>query len=504
MRHLFAFLVLLFVTSALCLIAPVPARAADIKNLDLGKNAQVWFAEDHTVPIVAVVAALPAGSAYDPGAKGGLATFAAALVDEGAGNMDSRAFHEALADHAIQFRANVERDYMVISVVSLSENLPEAMKLLQTALTRPRFDAEAVARVRTQILQSLAQDQSEPPTMARRAFSSAFFNGHPYGHASDGDAAGIQAITLDDLKIFAKNHWVRGGIKISVSGDITDAAAAKLIADTFKPVPETIPSPPPPVGRLGQPGVHIVNMAVPQPTVIFGLPGIMRADPDFITGYVANYILGGGGFSSRLMDEVRVKRGLTYGIATELAAYNRASIMEGSVATRADAVRQTISVVRDTMAGFAANGATQQELDDAKTYLTGSFPLAFASTSGIAAQLNTFQRQNLDIGYVARRNSLIQAVTLADVKRVAKRLFDPARLTVVVAGTPLEGRPAAEAPKAPVRPTPAPVAGLTGNNVPLPAAPGGTPAAPPPGVKPVIKPMVKPPVTPGKPAAPGP
>jgi len=191
------------------------------------------------------------------------------------------------------------------------------------------------------------------------------------------------------------------------------------------------------VGKLGDPGVHIIAMSVPQPTVIFGLPGIMRADPDFIPGYVANYIVGGGGFSSRLMDEVRVKRGLTYGISTQLTAFDRASIMLGSVATRADAVRQTISVVHDTLANYAAKGATQQELDDAKTYLTGSFPIAFASNAGIAAQLSTFQRQGLDIGYVARRNNLIEAVTLSDINRVAKRLFDPARLTVVVAGSPV-------------------------------------------------------------------
>ena len=490
---------------ALILLAPLPALAADIQNLDLGKNAQVWFAEDHTVPIVAVAAALPAGSSYDPGAKPGLAAFATALMDEGAGNMDSKAFHEALADHAIQFRASVDRDYLVISVVSLTENLPEAMKLLQTALTHPRFDAEAVSRVRTQMLQSLAQGESEPPNVAQRAFVTDFFNGHPYGHPTEGNPASIQAITVDDLKGFAKSHWVRGGVKISVAGDITAAAATKLIGDTFKPVPETRPAPPPPIGKLGQPGVHVTDMPVPQATVIFGLPGIMRQDPDFIAGYVANYILGGGGFSSRLMDEVRVKRGLTYGINTQLTSYNRASVMLGSVATRADAVRQTIAVVHDTMAQFAANGATQTELDDAKTYLTGSFPLAFASNAGIASQLNTFQRQNLDIGYVARRNSLIQAVTLADIKRVAKRLYDPTRLTVVVAGTPAQGRSAPERPQAPVRPAPPPVASLSGNNTASPApAAGGTAPSPPPGVKPVVKPVVKQPVTPGKPATPGP
>ena len=482
-----------------CLAAGVThAAAADIKNLDLGKNAQVWFAEDHTVPIVAVVAAMPAGSAYDPGGKAGLASFAASLMDEGAGNMDAKAFHEALADKAIQFHASVERDYLVVSVVSLSENLPEAMHLLQLALTRPRFDADAIARVRTQTLQGLQQAQNQPPTVARRAFVRDFFNGHPYGHPSDGDAASIQAITVDDLRAFAKSHWVRGGIKISVAGDITATDATKLIADTFKPVPETAPPPPLPVGRLGQPGVHVTDMPVPQPTVIFGLPGIMRQDPDFIPGYVANYILGGGGFSSRLMEEVRVKRGLTYGIETQLSSFNRASIMLGSVATRADAVRQTISVVHDTLAGFAANGATQAELDDAKTFLTGSFPLAFASNAGIASQLNTFQRQGLDIGYVARRNALIQAVTLEDVKRVAKRLFDPARLTVVVAGTPVDGRSAPEQPKAPVRPTPPPAASLSGPGPANPAAP----AAPPSGVKPIVKPVVKPSMAPGKPPAP--
>jgi zinc protease len=496
MKWLFGVVAPMLLTSAICLLAPIPAHAADIKNLDLGKSTQVWFAEDHTVPIVALVAALPAGSAYDPAAKQGLAAFAASLIDEGAGGLDSKAFHEALADRAIQFRAGVERDYMTISIITLTENLPEAMHLLQLALTRPRFDADAVTRVRTQTIQGLQQAESEPPTVARRNFARIFFNGHPYGHASDGDPASIAAITADDLRGFARSHWVRGGLKISIAGDITAPVAVKLIADTFKPVPAGTPPPPPPIGKLGQPGIHVTPMAVPQPSVMFGLPGIMRHDPDFIPGYVANYILGGGGFSSRLMDEVRVKRGLTYGIETQLSSFNRASIMVGSVATRADAVNQTISVVRETLGQFAASGATQTELDDAKTYLTGSFPIAFASNAGIAAQLSAFQRQGLDIGYVARRNSLIQAVTLDDVKRVAKRLYDPARLTVVVAGTPVEGRPVTERPRAPVRPAPPSVANAPGAVTASPTAPpAGAPRATPPAkpaVKPTVPPVIKP------------
>ena len=346
---------------------------------------------------------------------------------------------------------------MVVSVVSLTENLPQAMHLLQLALTRPRFDNEAVARVRTQMIQTIQQSEAQPPSVAQREFMRDFFNGHAYGHATEGDVASLSAVTTEDLRNFARSHWVKGGLKIAMAGDITPAAATKLLADTFRPVSGATPPPPPPIGKLGQPGIHVTQMAVPQPTILFGLPGIMRADPDFMAGYIANYIVGGGGFSSRLTDEVRVKRGLTYGISTQLANFHRASVMLGSVATRADAVRQTIQVVRDTMAAFAQDGPTQAELDDAKTFLTGSFPIAFASNVGTASQLGAFQRQGLDIGYVARRNALIQAVTLDQVQRVAKRLFDPARLTVVVAGTPVEGKPVPQVTRAPVRPTPPPV-----------------------------------------------
>lgn len=454
MKRLLAALAFTLLTAipALGLLAPTPARAADIQNIDLGKDAEVWFTEDHTVPIICFNISLPAGSAYDPAGKAGLASFAASMMDEGAGGLDSKAFHEALANRAIAFSARAERDYLVISISTLKENAPEAMHLLQLALTRPRFEPEALARVRAQIIQSLQQEGAEPPRVANRVFMRAFFGGHAYAHPIAGEVGSVSSVTASDLRNFARSHWTKYGLKVAVSGDITAPALTKLLGDTFLPVSGAHPPALPNVGRLGAPGTHVVPLPVPQPTVYFGLPGIMRHDPDFIPGYVANYVLGGGGFSSRLMDEVRVKRGLTYGIATSLIAYNKASVMVGSVATRADAVRQTIQVVKDTLAEFAANGPTQQELDDAKTYLTGSFPLAFASNSGTAAQLGTFQRQNLDIGYVAHRNALIQAVTLADVKRVSKKLFDPTHLTVVIAGTPAESRAAAPAPLPPGKP----------------------------------------------------
>lgn len=443
----------LLVAAALVLMTGVSAQAANLQNIDLGKNAQVWFAEDHTVPMVSFTISLPAGSAYDPAGKSGTASFAAAMLDEGAGKMSAKAYHEALAGRAIVFNARAERDYLVISISTLTENVNEAMRLLQLALSQPRFDADAMARVRTQILQSLQQEQADPRRVANRAFMKAFFGTHPYAHPTIGDTASINAITQQDLRAFARRQWVTHGLKVAVAGDIAPQTLQKLLGKTFLPISNAAPPPLAAIGRLGSPGEQVVPLPVPQPTIYFGAPGIMRHDPDFIPGYVANYILGGGGFSSRLTEEIRVKRGLTYNISSQITAYGKASVMVGTVATRANAVRQTLQIVRDTMAGFAKDGPTQRELDDAKTYLTGSFPLAFASNSGTAAQLGTFQRQNLDIGYVARRNALIQAVTIADVRRVAKRLYDPAKLTVVIGGTPAAAN-APQRPRPPVRPAP--------------------------------------------------
>ncbi len=455
--------------AALLLTVTATFAQAPIRTIDLGPNAQVWFVEDHTVPIVSFSVSLPGGSAQDPRGKAGLASFTAAMLDEGAGEMNSAAFQQALASKAIQLYARADRDFTIITVSALSEHAGEAMRLLQLALTRPRFDNDALTKVRTAMIQSLQQEAAEPDQVASRAFMRDFFNGHPYGHAVNGDTASLQAITQAELRAFARTRWTKNGMKIAVAGDISQPVLTKLLGQTFA----GLPSNPVPVvrsvGRLGRPGVHVVPMAVPQPTAVFGLPGIMRSDPDFIPGYVANYILGGGGFSSRLMEEVRNKRGLTYGVSTSLSSYAKASVMIGSVGTRADAINQTVQVVRQVMGDFARSGPTQTELDDAKTYLTGSFPMAFASNGGIAAQLGAFQRQGLDVGYVARRNSLINAVTLDDVRRVGRRLFDPTRLTVIVAGN-AGGGPAAQKP----RPTPPPAPAQAAKPVDKPAQPSGT------------------------------
>ena len=419
----------------LALFVPVAAHAFGAKRIDVAKGEDVWFAEDHTLPMIALVASFPAGSIYDPAGKSGLASFAAAMLDEGAGKLTAKAFHDALADKAIQLSVQASHDWTVVSLVTLSANAKDAFKLLAAALAHPRFDDDAVARVRAQLLENLDHQDEDPSEVASREFDRLFFAGHPYAHSSDGDRAGIAAIARADLKSFAASHWVRGGLKIAVAGDVDAKTLADTLKAVFGPLSPRQPAPSPRAGRLGAPGVHTIAMSVPQPNIAFGVPGVLRGDPDFLPAYVANYILGGGGFSSRLTAELREKRGLTYDISSDLTDLNRAGAIEGLVATRADAVKDTIQTLRDTMAKFAQDGPTMPELNDAKTYLTGSYPRSFASNAGTASQLASFQRAGLEIGYVAKRNELINAVSLEDVRRAAKKLFDPKRLTVVVAGT---------------------------------------------------------------------
>jgi zinc protease len=427
---------LVAVAAALLLLCPVQAWAVTVQTLNMGRDAQIWYVEDHTLPMIAMTVAIPAGSAYDPDGKAGLAGFAAAMLDEGAGPYNSAGYQAALNGRAIRLSASPDRDWLLISLVTLKENAPAAFRLLGLALAKPHFEPEAMSRVRAQILSGMQEDDEDPATVAAKAFFEKFFPGHPYGHPVSGNRAAVARITRGDLVNFAHSHWVRGGIHIAVSGDIDAASLKTLIASAFSTLPDRAPPPIPPVRRMGAPGVTLVPMPVPQPNIVFGLPALARADRDFIPSYVANYIVGGGGFSSRLTTEVREKRGLTYDISTDVTTLRKAGIFAGQVATKAGSVNQTIAVIRDTMNDFAQNGPTQKEMDDAKTYLTGSFPLAFTSNSGIAGQLSAFQTAGLPVGYVQKRNDLINAVSIDDVRRVAKRLFSAGRLTIVIAGSP--------------------------------------------------------------------
>jgi zinc protease len=416
-----------------------PALAAKVVPVDAVKGVVVWHSEDHTVPMIALSASFPAGAVYDPAGKSGMAALAAYCLDEGAGAMNAEAFQTELAAHGIKLEVLPGRDTLTIRLTTLTANAKEAFRLLGLALNRPRFDPDAVTRVRLQMMQEIDIGRADPATVAEHGFHSLYFGPYTYGRPVDGDTRGLASTSAQDLRVFAKTHWVKSGLKIAVAGDIAPAALTPLIQSAFGSLPETAVALPPAPLRPGAPGLHILAMDVPQPAVVFGAAGPLRSDRDYLAAMIANYILGGSGSDSRLTRELRETRGLTYDVATDLVPYRRAGLVLGTVQTRKSSVRQTLTVVRETMRKFAADGPSPQELDDAKRYLNGSFPLAFTSNADIAAQLNAFQDLGLPLDYLDRRAGLVNAVSLADVRRIAKRLFDSDKLTIVVAGSLTSG-----------------------------------------------------------------
>jgi zinc protease len=426
------------------LFAAPAAYAVDVRAVPGPQGVEVWLAEEHSLPLIAVSISLPAGSAYDPKGKEGLAAMTAALLDEGGGALSANQFKEALEARAIRLSVSVDRDYVVISLTTLSENASEAFRLLTLAMQQPRFDPDPFAIARSQVIAAIRQEDEDPGAVASRAWFRAYFGSHPYAMPVRGTEPTLNKITRDEIREFAKAHWVRGGSKVAVAGDIGEAQLRTFLDALLGPLPAAAPPPVAAPSQVGTPGTKVIDASVPQPAAVFGVPAPRRADRDFIPAYVANYIFGGGGFTSRLMTEVREKRGLTYGIDSGITDYRAASILGGSVASDKARILTALEVTKAEMARFARDGATAAELADAKTYLTGSFPLSFDSNVKIAGVLGSFQRAGLPADYVKRRNGLIEAVTLEDVNRVARRYFDATRLTIVVAGTPVPP-PAAQA-----------------------------------------------------------
>ncbi len=413
----------------------VPAQAVQVKPVKALENVPVWLSEDHSLPMIAVTLSLPAGSVYDPPGKTGMASLAAYLLNEGAGNMAADAYQAALAAKGIKLEVIPSRDWLTVNLVTMTANAKEAFRLLGLALAKPRFDPDAVTRVRLQMMQAYDRSREDPAAVAEMGFHSLYFGPYTYGRPVEGEPRGLASISAQELHSFAQTHWVRGNLKIAVAGDITPALLATYVRASFTGLPAGTPPVPPAPLRSGAPGVHILPMSVPQPVVVFGQAGLLRNDRDFLAGLVANYILGGAESSSRLTRELRDRRGLTYDVATDLVPYRRAGLVLGTISARRDSAREAILLVREVMRRFANDGPTDEELADAKQYLTGSFPLSFASNEGVAAQLNTLQQFGLPFDYLDRRADLINALTLADVRRVARQLFDPAKLTVVVAGS---------------------------------------------------------------------
>jgi zinc protease len=424
------------------LLAAVPSGLSandgiEIQPVTSPGGITAWLVEDDTIPLIAINFSFEGGAAVEPDDEAGLAYFLAGMLDEGAGDLDSQAFQQRLADLSIRMSFNAQRDHLQGSLQTLSENRDEAFGLLGLAITGPRFDAEPLERVRRQILLQIRQDEEDPGSIASQAWMRTMFGDHPYGRPVKGRAETVAAIQADDLEDLRQRLFARERLHIAVVGDIDAETLGRLLDETFgdleavADLPEVAEA-----TAIEESLVEVVDRNIPQSVIRFGHEGIKRDDPDFIAAYMVNSILGGGGFGSRLMQEVREDRGLVYSVFSSLQPMEYGGILYGGAGTQNERAAETIEVVRQELARMAEEGPTEEELDEAKTYLTGSYPLGFDSNTNIASRLLSIQQDDLGIDYVNRRNDMIEAVTLEDARRVARRIIDPHRLVVTVVGQP--------------------------------------------------------------------
>ncbi len=415
-------------------LVPVPALAVNVEKVVSPGGIEAWLVQDHANPIIAMDVAFAGGSSVE--AKPGLANMMASLLDEGAGAYDSQAFQGRLEDLSIGLAFRAGRDELSGSLKTLTENRDAAFDMFRLALTQPRFDKEPVERIRAQILAGLTRELQNPNTVAQRAWSKAAFGQHAYGRPANGTPEAVKALKAAELKAHAKTWLSRQDLIVGVVGDITPDQLAPLLDKTFGALPAAHPPIKVAETSIATGKVVVENRPIPQSVAVFGLPGIKRDDPDWYAAYVMNYILGGGGFSSRLTEEVREKRGLAYSVYSYLLPLDHAGIVIGGVATQNAKIKQSLDLIRQELTRMAEQGPDQTELTDAKTYLTGSFPLSLDSTAAIAGLLVSMQSNHLGIDYLEKRNALIEAVSMDQVKAAAKRLLDPQKLVVVVVGQP--------------------------------------------------------------------
>lgn len=412
-----------------------PAAAIEIEEVTSPGGTVFWLVEEPAIPLVAVELSFAGGARLDPAGKPGVANLMAALLEEGAGDLDATAFARAADELAARFGFGAGRDSITVSARMLTDGLDRSAGLLASALTAPRFDAEAVERVRRQILSNLAADETDPEAVAGRVWFARAFDGHPYAQDIDGTPEAVAAITREDLTAAHARLLNRASATVAVVGAIDAEAAGRLIDTLLGDLPEGTRPEAVPAPAVPPAGVQIEQLDVPQSVAIFGQKGLPRDHPDYIPAYVMNHVLGGGGFSSRLMEEVREKRGLAYGVYSYLANYDGADLIMGSVQTANERIAESLAVIRTEWRRVADEGIPQADLERAKRYLTGAFPLRFDSNAKIARFLVGAQEEKLGIDYINIRNDLIEAVTVEDIRRVAT-LLDPDGLSIVVVGKP--------------------------------------------------------------------
>jgi len=412
-----------------------PADAIEIKSVRSPGGIEAWLVEDHKIPVVSVEWTFKEAGSRDPAGKQGLSELVARTMDEGAGPLDARTFQAKLRDKAITLAFDTDADAYSGSLRTLSENREEAFEMARLSLTEPRFEQEALERMRAATIARLKSEATDPDAIAERVFFQTAFPESVYGRPTRGTPESLSAVTREDLLNFARTKLGRDNLDVGVAGDITPEELGRALDKIFGALPakaeiETEPLAAP----AGAGRTILVPRPAAQAVIMTGQAGVRRDDPDWYAALVMNHILGGGTFSSRLMTEVREKRGLTYGVYSQLVPFERTALIMAQGSSAKAKAATALDLIRAEWARMAKDGVSEEELADAKTYLTGSFPLQFSSTAAIARTVLVVKRDKLGLDYLSRRDALINGVSVDDARRAARRLLNPETLLTVVVG----------------------------------------------------------------------
>ena len=414
-------------------LAAPPAGATTVQRVVSPGGIVAWLVHEPSLPLVALNFAFVGGATEDPADKPGVGYMVSSLLDDGAGELDAKAFQQRLEENAVELRFSVTQDYFFGSIRLLKDRQEQSFDLLRLALNQPRFDADAIGRVREQILSGLRRETTDPGSIGNRAWWATAFPNHPYGRPTGGTLTSVPAITADDLRTFSRQVLTRDTLKVAAVGDIDAATLGQTLDRVFGTLPATGTRVAVPDVAVRDGGKRIVTqLAVPQAVVRLGGAGVMRKDPDFIPAYMVNHILGGGSFTSRLYDEVREKRGLAYGVYSYLMTMRHAAMFMANTQTQADSTREALELIEAQIQRMVKDGPTEDELAKAKAYLKGSYALNFDTSTKIAGILLQNQLDELGIDYIEKRNGMMDAVTIDDARRAAKRLGQGGLLVTVV------------------------------------------------------------------------
>jgi zinc protease len=425
--------------AALCCVATLACATPNIQHWQSASGARVLFVEDHNIPMLDVAVSVPAGSSFDVADKSGVAGLTHHLLDLGAEGLSEDDIARGMADIGAQLGGSFDQDRSSVSLRTLSsvEVRDKALDIMARVLQHPVFPESILTREKARVIAALKEAETKPEHIADRAFQKAVYGTHPYALPTSGEVASVERITVQDLSDFYRSHYQAGTAVVAIMGDVSRADAEAIAQKLTSQMPAAAaPAALPNVTMHISASEQRIAHPASQSHILIGAPGMSRSDPDYFPLYVGNYILGGGGFVSRLMNEVREKRGLAYSVYSYFIPLKQPGAFQIGLQTKKDQADEALQLVRNTLAEFIAKGPTEKELLAARQHIVGGFPLRIDSNRKIVDYLSVIGFYNLPLTYLDDFTRKVEQVSVAQIRDAFARHIAPQAMATVIVGAP--------------------------------------------------------------------